>query len=336
MREPPAGLSVETLRAALRHAWGLEAQSVTFLPLGYDAAAWVYRVDAADGATFFLKARLSVSNEPALLVPHALHEQGVRQVVAPIATPAGALWAQAGDYALILYPFVEGQSAMARGLSDAQWVVYGDLLRQIHGAAVTPELAAHMQRETFAPGWVAELRQVDDLVAAGALPDEAARELGELWLGRRAEIQEVLARADELGRRLAGAGLPFVICHADIHTNNVLVDGDGALWVVDWDETVLAPRERDLMFVTGGGISTQLVRPRDEELLRRGYGPADVDAAALAYYRAAWAVSDIGSYGAQVLLRPDLGELTRREGLTQLAGLFRPGEIVDLALRAAV
>ncbi|MEN9933890.1 MAG: hypothetical protein RLZZ387_469 [Chloroflexota bacterium] len=336
MREPPVNLPEQTLRAALREAWGVVAEAVTFLPLGYDSAAWVYRVDVAGAAPLFLKARLSISNRPGLLVPHVLHAQGIRQVVSPIATSAGDLWTPAGGYALILYPFVTGGSGMERGLTDSQWEAYGALLRQIHSAAVRPALAAEMRRESFAPGWLDELRRVDELVLAGGLTGEPERELAELWRARRAEIQQVVARAERLGQRLARAEVPLVICHADIHTNNLLVEDGGGLWVVDWDETVLAPRERDLMFVMGGGISRQLVSPRQEELFLRGYGPPDADELALAYYRAAWAVSDIGAYGAEVLLRPDLGELTKRAGVAQLAGLFKPGEIVDLALGAEV
>ena len=52
---------------------------------------------------------------------------------------------------------------------------------------------------------------------------------------------------------------------------------------------------------------------------------------ALAYYRYAWAVSDIGSYGEQVFFRPDLGPNTRREGVGDFKGLFAPGEIVTIA-----
>jgi Ser/Thr protein kinase RdoA (MazF antagonist) len=51
-----------------------------------------------------------------------------------------------------------------------------------------------------------------------------------------------------------------VLCHADLHTWNVLVDSVGDLWIADWDEAVLAPRERDLMFVVGG-IGHGLVTP---------------------------------------------------------------------------
>ena len=53
----------------------------------------------------------------------------------------------------------------------------------------------------------------------------------------------------ELGK---WARLPLVLCHADLHAWNVLLDTDRQLWLVDWDETILAPKERDLMFVVGG------------------------------------------------------------------------------------
>src|SRR5436853_7829208 len=49
-----------------------------------------------------------------------------------------------------------------------------------------------------------------------------------------------------------------------------------------------------------------LVGPREEELFLQGYGATTVDPLALTYYRYAWAVSDIGAFGAQVFLRPDL------------------------------
>ena len=141
----------------------------------------------------------------------------------------------------------------------------------------------------------------------------------------------LLDRAEDLGRRLAEAAPPLVLCHADIHTGNVLLDAEGRVWIVDWDETILAPRERDLMFVVGG-ISSKLVGPREEALFFRGYGATDVDPLALAFYRYAWAVGDIGAFGEEVFFRPDLGPVTRRAAVDMLMGLFQPGEIVALAL----
>lgn len=87
----------------------------------------------------------------------------------------------------------------------------------------------------------------------------------------------------------------------------------------------------DLMFVIGGGISTSLVGPREEAWFFEGYGEVALDLLALAYYRAAWAISDIAAFGEQVCLRPEFGSLARQEGVRFFAGLFAPGEIVKIA-----
>jgi spectinomycin phosphotransferase len=145
-------------------------------------------------------------------------------------------------------------------------------------------------------------------------------------------IGALVGRADRLGRRLAGEPSRQVLCHGDLHTWNVLVDADRRLWIVDWDEAVLAPRERDLMFVVGG-IGLGLVQPDDTDSFLQGYGQTSIDPRRLAYYRAAWAVQDIAEYGEEVLLAPALGEATRRAALEGFIDLFAPGNIVELATR---
>jgi spectinomycin phosphotransferase len=154
--------------------------------------------------------------------------------------------------------------------------------------------------------------------------------LAGFWKAHRDLIDALVDRADQEGRRLAGQGFRQVLCHGDLHTWNVLVDADHHLWIVDWDEAVLAPRERDLMFVVGG-IGHGLVRPHDTERFLRGYGETGIDPRLLAHYRTAWAVQDIAAYGEEVLLTPSLGQETRRAALEGFMDLFEPGNIVDLA-----
>jgi len=330
VREPPANLSDETLRACLRSRYGLAVTDLTFLPLGHDSTAWVYRVRTADGGTYFLKVRLGVTNEAGLLVPRYLQDQGVAHVVAPLPTVGGALWTNAAGHALILYPFVAGTTGMQHGMSEQQWIDYGALLRQIHATGITPDLARIMKRDCLTPDWAALVRRLDAHFGVRTFDDPAARALATFWQARREQIRMLLDRAEDLGQRLARVAPPFVLCHADIHTNNVLLDTNQQVWIVDWDETILAPRERDLMFVVGGIIGG-LVGPREEALFFQGYGSVTVDPLALAYYRYAWAVADIGAYGEQVCYRPDLGPDTRREGVDQFLSLFAPGNIVELA-----
>jgi spectinomycin phosphotransferase len=220
-------------------------------------------------------------------------------------------------------------------MSSEQWIEYGATLRRIHSASLPAQVAQRMRREPFVPEGAALVREIEAHLESATVVDPQARSLADFWHQRRDEIRLLTARAEDLGRRLAERTPGFVLCHADFHTANVLVATDGQIWIVDWDESVLAPRERDLMFVVGGGISDDLVSPRDEERFLEGYGAVTIDPLALAYYRYAWAVSDIGEYSTQVFLRPDLGETDRHESAERLIILFAPGEIVSKALASA-
>ena len=332
MHEPPSDLPDATLRAWVRTRYALDGVELTFLPLGHDALVWVYRVRTSADERYFLKVRRGTPDEASLRIARALHDGGVAGVVAPLPTAQGALWAAtAGEYTLALYPFVAGATGRERGLSARQWRDYGALLRQVHDAPITPALAGIMRRETFSPAGSAPIRRLDAHLAGQTFAEPVARDFAAFWAAQRETIGTLLARAEASGQRLARAAPPLILCHADIHTGNVLLDDDGRVWFVDWDEATLAPRERDLMFVVGG-ISATLVGPEEEAHFFAGYGPTAIEPLALAYYRYAWATGDIGAFGEEILFRPDLGALSRRAAFTLFTGLFKPGEIVALAL----
>ncbi len=82
MREDP-GLDVDEIVASLKVHYGLHAASATFLPIGYDRGAAVYEIVSRDGSVYFLKVRFGSVHEPSLLVPRALIELGISNVLAP-------------------------------------------------------------------------------------------------------------------------------------------------------------------------------------------------------------------------------------------------------------
>jgi len=98
------------------------------------------------------------------------------------------------------------------------------------------------------------------------------------------------------------------------HAWNVLVGPSGEFVVVDWDETLLAPRERGLMFVDGG------VGNLDTEgsAFYAGYGEVDIDPLLIAYYRFDWIVQELADYGRRAFRMPDLGEETRAEAVGKI------------------
>jgi spectinomycin phosphotransferase len=328
-QEPPE-LPDEAIVRALQSSFGIRVAALAFLPIGNDSASWAYRVEAAHGPTYFLKVRAGAGHARGASVPSYLHRHGVPHVLAPLPTNAGTLGVEVSNFGLMLYPMVDGGTGAEIGLAPDQWRQLGAAVKQIHTTALAPDLTRMVGRERFRPTRREVIADLEAVVATSARQDPVARKLAAFWRARRGVIDALVGRADAIGRQLEHSSAPRVLCHADLHTWNVLVDSAGRPWIVDWDEAILAPKERDLMFVVGG-ISRALVRPHDTECFLQGYGAAAIDRRLLAYYRCAWAVQDIAAFGEEALLMPGLGEVTRRAAMVGFMGLFEPGEIVDLA-----
>jgi spectinomycin phosphotransferase len=337
MREPP-DVPSDALLAALRDAYGLDATEAEFLPLGYDSAASVYRVRARDGRDYFLKLRAGSVNPAGLAVPRFLHAQGMAEVLAALPTRAGALWHALGAYALIVYPFIHDATPLPSGQANDHWRSFGAVLRRVHQAVLPPGVLELLERESFVPVAQALVARLDALVHTQAFDEPVSADVAEFWRAHAAPIRALLERVEALSQQLRQREPgPLCLCHADTHWDNVLVDAQDRLWLVDWDEALLAVKERDLMFVVGGH-SANWATPRDTALFFEGYGPAAVDPLALAYYRADWALQDIGEFARQALgVDPsDVGDVTRRDAARLFKGLFGPGAIVEKALNSGV
>jgi spectinomycin phosphotransferase len=272
------------------------------MPAGMDG--WAYRVDTADGR-YFLKVKREFPGLPAVLVPRALRDAGITAVVAPIDTAAGRPAHEADGYVLLLYPYVDGGNLWDAGLTDDQWVEYGRILAAVH-AADRPA-AVDLPVESFRTTAPERIR---------SLAGDAARSphLADLWAAHGDGILRLADETRELAERAAATGAPHVVCHTDIHAGNLLADPDGALYVVDWDAPVLAPRERDLMFAFGVAFGEQPMDPHRERLFRHGYGPVEPDPTLMAYYRSERTLDDIAQFTATVL-DPDASEANRANEL---------------------
>lgn len=333
MLEPP-DLADHRLVAAVRRHYGLTVTTLTFLPLGQDVRAWAYRVCDADETTYFLKLRLGPVNRAAHRVPRYLADRGVPHIVAPLPTRARRPWATIEGFTVALYPFIEGSPGGAHELEERHWVTYGAALRAIHDTPLTPRVARVAPRESFTSPWPDLVKEIDARIEDGAVTRPIEREYAAFWHTRRAEIQELVERLETLGRRLRAARPPLVLCHADIHHNNVLIDTEDGFWIVDWDDTLRAPKECDLMMGVGG-LNGTIVGPREEEWFLRGYGPTAIDPVALAYYRHLRAVGDLAYNGMQMWLLPAASEAIKAKALQGTRLLFAPGSIVSLAHQSA-
>ncbi len=332
MLEKPA-LEDAKIIDCLRHEYDLAIVEIIFLPLGADINTAVYRVVTDGGTACFLKLRRGDFDSIAVEVPNFLHSQGVRQVIAPFATQSGQLAATLDNFKVMLFPFVAGYSGFERQLADRHWVAFGRALKALHTTRLPQALASRIPQETYTSQWRERLREFQARVEGETFSEPSAVALADLLKQNRSIVTHLIARAEQLAAVLKAEARSFIVCHADIHVGNVLVEVQTeALYVVDWDTLIQAPVERDLMFVGGGLGGGSHTAEQEEALFYEGYGKAEVDPVALTYYRFERIVQDFVAYCEQLLLTDEGGD-DRREGLRQFSGQFLPGDVVDMAYR---
>src|SRR6266498_1658421 len=323
----------EKIIIALNQNYSIQVSHLEFLPIGNDASAFSYRVEANNGNLYFLKIKTKLSNLAGLLVPRFLKDHGIKQVVAPLPTKTQILAAQMDEFALILYPFITGHEAMRVGMSDSQWREFGSVLKRIHNTEQLPsDISQYVRQETFIPKWSNLTKELHERINKQNYDEPYQKELANFWRENNETIQTLLERTGMIGNRLQQTELEFILCHADVHTANILITQEQKMFIVDWDDTLFAPKERDLMFV----LSKETIRTREEQMFFNGYGDAKINRLALAYYRYEWCVQEIGDFGDRVLLAKDSGESTKQESVAGFIKLFSRGDVIEAALNTPV
>jgi spectinomycin phosphotransferase len=321
-------ISDEKIIVALRENYSIQASEIEFLKIGNDSSAWAYHVDAKNRISYFLKIRKEISNQAGLFVPRFLKDHGIEQVVAPLSTKTQELLVDVDGFALILYPFILGNEAMKVGMTDAQWTEFGSTLKQIHSTELTAYILQHVKRELFIPKWSSITRELHQQVNTLNYDDLYQKELAIFWKENNETIQTLVERAEILGKLLQQAELEFVLCHTDIHTTNILITKKRNMFIVDWDDTLLAPKERDLMFVIG--------EKSEEQLFFKGYGRMEINPLVLAYYGYEWCVQEIGDFGERVFLMKGVGESTKKDSVEGFMKLFSRGDVVEAAFNTSI
>lgn len=244
MRED-RGPDRDAIRASLDAHHGLDVLSVEFLPIGNDLEAAVYRVVTAHGVDQFLKVRFGPLFEPGLQIPRALIELGIDNILAPLRTRDSALWCPIvghDGYTAVLYPFIPGENARVRGLSDDQWRTFGATLQAIHSSGLEERFRGDLRQEDFDLPAAAIVRRIACALDGATFESPAAARFAAFWRDNGPRIDHLLARAEDPGARLQARRSEHVLCHADIHGANVLVGTDDRIWIVDWDGPIIAPR----------------------------------------------------------------------------------------------
>ena len=332
MLEKPA-LSEEKIVACLQAEYGLISTQITFLPLGADINTAVYHVTAGDGTPYFLKLRSGFFDETCVELPKFFSDRGVRQIIPPLVTKNGKLWENVDIFKTILFPFVDGHNAYEVELSDHHWAEFGAALKSLHSTVVPDALTRHIRKETYSSQYREAVKTFLARMENESNDDPIAIQLIAFLQDKRAEILDLVGRAERLAQALQDQPREFIVCHSDIHAGNILIGTDGSFYIVDWDEPIMAPKERDLMYI-GGGLMASGRSPQEEEtFFYSAYGQTAIDPIALAYYRYERIVRDIAEYCEQLLLTDEGGE-DREQSLHYLKSNFLPNGTIEIAFQS--
>ncbi len=315
----------------LKTCYLIEAATIHPLPLGADTNALVYKAQSSEGTSYFVKARRGCPGDASSAILELLQSAGVREIIFPIRTIRGDLTQRFDDFTVIVYPFVEGQDGFSRPLDHSQWIRLGKILRQIHDVQVPRSVQSRIRREEFSPQWRDAVRSLYLQIEKMQVDDETGQKLAKSLIINRAAIERLVSSAEQLGRKLRDKSLEFVLCHSDLHGGNIFLNGGDAFYIVDWDDPIMAPKERDLMFI-GGGVGNIWNRPDEEELFYEGYGDVKIDEATLAYYRLERIVEDVAIYGQEILLSAESNK-DRERMFKHFADMFEPRGVIDIAFK---
>lgn len=320
----------EKISQCLQMAYGLPVTQVTFLPLGADVNTAVYKAVTWVGEVYFVKLRRGRFDETAVLLPKFFSDQGIKAIIAPLTTLSGHLWADLNPFKLILYPFVVGQDGYEQPLADHHWHDLGTALKQIHTMPIPGALSQQIQPETYTPQWREMVQLFLVRLEGEVFADPVAQKAAAFLHSKGAEIQALVRRTEWLGQRLQRQSPEFIVCHSDLHAGNILLAADDALYIVDWDNPILAPKERDLMFIGGGQMGNRLTPQAEATLFYQTYGQSEIDPVALAYYRYERIIQDIAVFCEQIFLVDEGGE-DREQAFTYLKASFQPQGVLAIS-----
>lgn len=330
MIEKPS-LSEQRIIECLKINYGIDIATLTSLLLGADMHASVYKAQTHDQSSYFVKLKQEHPHDISTIIIGVLRNAGIQHIIPIVKTIHGQDTQPIDDFTLIVSPFVDGCDGFSRDLTNDQWYTLGKVMKKIHEIKVPDAIQATIRQESYSPKWRQAVRSLYPLIESEPKGDTVAVNLLTFMKKHIDAIHRLVDRAEQLAQMAQDQSSQFVLCHSDLHGGNILIDKNDTLYIVDWDDPILAPKERDLMFI-GGGVANVWNKPHEQALFYKGYGKTDVNRTLLAYYRHERIVEDIALYGQQLLLTTAGGQ-DRINWYQHFIAQFDPQGVVEIAFK---
>lgn len=267
------------LEDVLTSQFRLDAPRLSPVSGGADSSARNFRCDSPAGSYFV---KVSQHLRSGSRVQQELSSRQLPGIVPMLKTSSGVGLVETDNGFVRVFQWIEGRNGFVTPLRPEHWSRVGQILRQVHENLSVNDMDLSCPFPEFSRSSLLEL--VDSV-----------EELRGLLEKHRARFEVAVSTTHRLRMTCQSKQAERVVCHADIHVGNIMVDQEDQVWIVDWDDPKVAPRECDLIYFLDGGILGGSWIADDSSFLE-GYGSVNADDELLAYYRYNRVLEDLLAY----------------------------------------
>ena len=263
----------------IRICYGIEADDICEASRGYYGETW--RLSAADAGggerLYFAKIDYSPAHRDVYRRSFGALERfmecGIDFVNCPIRALDGGVYTLFGEGVFGLFEWIEGESYQDEVTKHEEYRMLGEIYR-------VPWDGLELPAEDFGTRSAEDFFEWVEFLRTNSRYEELVRLIDSRWdrvLYRSDRLREMSRRCREgLGGDLTAEG--YVITHSDSGSNVII--GADKFWLVDWDNPIIAPPERDAWFTAMWGWARELFA---DSLARAGV-KYELRAERLAYY----------------------------------------------------
>jgi spectinomycin phosphotransferase len=276
------------IQSAIEVNYQIAVTDLTFIEGG--EASWGYHVQAQHDKHYFFKIHNGITNyqERFKLTYRLYTDSGITNITHPITNKHEAFVIFLNEYPSALFNFINGHTAAEETLDESERFALGSLLGRIH----TVKTDFSLNEDFIYQNMHRLVNSVE--IARSFLKDSSSykTQAAELLLEDKKIINNCIQKLHEAGQTLQKRDIDFVICHGEPHKWNTMVDKHGEVFLIDWDDALFAPREKDLRMVLHDPIAI-----KGYEKIVGGY---KLNNDVLHYYDLEWYISSIDAWVIQI------------------------------------
>jgi spectinomycin phosphotransferase len=286
MRNPPT-IHETCIRETLNKYYPVLVTSLEFIPTQW--IAYCFSVHCTDGARYFLKLHKEDAPKPYapsskdfyLPLTYQLHEKGILSYIPhPIRAIQDHLQIRSGGFEFVLYNYIAGKVVGHQGITHDILSRLSQLVGILHRSTSQIKVA-HPLTDQYEIPFERELRDIYHRLHLSSKFDTPGKaSLAQALLPRWDTMLGYLEHLRTLQFYVRASRKAQVICHTDLHGENLVLDKENHLYIIDWENAIIAPPEHDLFFFAGEAGFWEIFMPGYESQA----GAADLDPSILAFY----------------------------------------------------